>query len=464
MLFEGLNPGPHDSGAIRLDNTSDQPETITDLKVALPRANGEVDFQIWGGYFPLVIPPHKSAIFTQTAPIFPSGGAPPFDTSDFPFLSCAFVLNDGSYNAAAITVTLAGGLSKTLYDTGHILDTGGYDSVCQGNEAQAWHALGTVGNTQSANKLVLSPQQAQVPVNSPLSFTTQAQDASGLPLVNIAVTLNVVSGPNTGVNLQATTDANGNATFSYTSLVVGVDTFQAIVTNATGGSFTSNSTSVTWTSAGTPASTTVFMPTATPVSQVNNGLINPDFETCDLTGWTVVSGNEWNNADVTSFDFAQTGNGQFFNKHGKCHLWGYAAAGDGPQGVLQSSTFTLTGNGQISFLNAGGTDINNLYVALVRAADGVELFKATGYNAETYQRVYWDASAYLGQALYFKVVDAASGSGGHVNLDDIVLSSDSTVPSPTPTQIVTSQPSPTPSPTVLPPTSLTVPGCLDLVP
>jgi sucrose-6-phosphate hydrolase SacC (GH32 family) len=63
----------------------------------------------------------------------------------------------------------------------------------------------------------------------------------------------------------------------------------------------------------------------------------------------------------------------------------------------------------------------------VRASDGAILFRATGSNAETYQRVNWDASAHLGQTLYLRVVDSATGGWGHLNLDDVRL--DGPVPS-----------------------------------
>jgi hypothetical protein len=47
------------------------------------------------------------------------------------------------------------------------------------------------------------------------------------------------------------------------------------------------------------------------------------------------------------------------------------------------------------------------------------LFKATGSDSETFERVYWDASAYLGTECYIKVVDNSTGDWGHINVDDI---------------------------------------------
>jgi hypothetical protein len=53
------------------------------------------------------------------------------------------------------------------------------------------------------------------------------------------------SGPNAGRSGTGTTNVNGVATFSYSSQVVGTDTFRASITN-TVGTITSNPVTVTW--------------------------------------------------------------------------------------------------------------------------------------------------------------------------------------------------------------------------
>src|SRR5262249_57359948 len=60
------------------------------------------------------------------------------------------------------------------------------------------------------------------------------------------VTFKVTSGPNTGKTGQAATDAAGKASFTYASIFAGTDTWQATVTNASGGSLTSNPATVVW--------------------------------------------------------------------------------------------------------------------------------------------------------------------------------------------------------------------------
>ncbi|WP_238590776.1 GH32 C-terminal domain-containing protein [Paenibacillus beijingensis] len=157
----------------------------------------------------------------------------------------------------------------------------------------------------------------------------------------------------------------------------------------------------------------VNVPTQEP--EVTN-ITNPDFEQGDLTGWTTVSGNAFSNADVTSD--TGWGWGGPFNQHGTYHLWNFKDGGDSQVGAIKSTTFTLAGSGWIDFLLGGGNDPDNLYVSLVRASDGAELMKATGFNDEAYTRVYWDASAYLGEQVYIKIVDNATGGWGHINTDD----------------------------------------------
>ncbi|MGO4548512.1 GH32 C-terminal domain-containing protein [Paenibacillus sp. 2TAB23] len=150
-------------------------------------------------------------------------------------------------------------------------------------------------------------------------------------------------------------------------------------------------------------------------------LPNHDFATGDLTDW-ITEGDAFQDLHVS--DVEKFWDEIYFNPSQKIpggyHLWGYneAAGGDSLTGTLKSENFILGGNGRIDFLISGGRDIDRLYVALVRASDGAELFKATATNYEEYQRKIWDASDYIGEELYMKVVDQSSGGFGHINVDD----------------------------------------------
>lgn len=145
-------------------------------------------------------------------------------------------------------------------------------------------------------------------------------------------------------------------------------------------------------------------------------LANHDFETGNLSGWTVVNGTAFTDGDVTS---DTTWWGGSFNQQGTYHYWGHKNGDDTRVGEMKSANFVLGGDGQINLQVAGGQDINNVYVALVRASDNAVLFKETGVNSETYTRRNWDATAYLGETLYIKVIDNATGAWGHINIDDV---------------------------------------------
>jgi sucrose-6-phosphate hydrolase SacC (GH32 family) len=158
-----------------------------------------------------------------------------------------------------------------------------------------------------------------------------------------------------------------------------------------------------------------------PVTAFASGLPNGGFASCDLSGWTIKEGSAFANSGVTR---QTTLNGtDFYGNNrapGACHFAGFLVpGGDAPTGVMESEHFVLGGDGQINFLISGGGDSERLYLALVRASDGKELMKTSGLNFEQYQRTYWDASTLIGETLYLKAVDRASGGWGHLNLDSI---------------------------------------------
>lgn len=144
-------------------------------------------------------------------------------------------------------------------------------------------------------------------------------------------------------------------------------------------------------------------------------VVNGDFESGTLAGWTV-SGSAFRDAVTADAGY---GWGCCFGQQGRFHAWGYRSDRDAGTGTLTSSVFRLGGSGHVSLLVGGGNDPARLYVALVRVSDGAVLMKATGADSESYRRVEWDASAYLGQDLQVRAVDTATGGWGHINLDDV---------------------------------------------
>jgi hypothetical protein len=153
-----------DSGAIMLVNNGTTNLTITGLTATNhPAIGGGALFSIWGSLnFTLL--PGQDAVFTQT-------GSYNFDSSDQPFISngnsptnnCSVGALSSDplcvHNAPALSLIVNGG-TVSLSDTGHVLDTGGYDSVasspCIGgnnannppgncNESLQWRLIGTTG-------------------------------------------------------------------------------------------------------------------------------------------------------------------------------------------------------------------------------------------------------------------------------------------------------------------------------
>jgi hypothetical protein len=146
-LFAGTTAAGPDEGAIRIDNTGVGSITINDISVTLNPGTGPVVIDLWTGILGagFVLPAGHTAIFTATANYN-------FDTSDFPFTdighNCVTSPTPDAncgINAPLVDVTV-GGVLTSFHDTGHVLDTEGYDFASTGaNESFAWRLIGTFG-------------------------------------------------------------------------------------------------------------------------------------------------------------------------------------------------------------------------------------------------------------------------------------------------------------------------------
>src|SRR5437016_452667 len=224
---------PVNAGAIRIDNPGSAPLTVDSLSVDLQRANAQ--FNLWGSF---TIPAGASAVLTQTQ----LGN---FDTSAFSIVACGRPLAAGETRIPRITVTIAG-TPQTFLDTSHVLDTGGFDLSCRGNESLQWRQVGASGIESPGGHLTLGPPSQSGAGGSPLSATAQLTDASGAALANVTVGFTVVSGPNSGQTGKDVTDSQGNARFTYISSSQGTDIIQASVVNASGATIQSSQAAISW--------------------------------------------------------------------------------------------------------------------------------------------------------------------------------------------------------------------------
>lgn len=154
-----------DSGAIMFVNNGTTSLVITGLTETNQPGGSGIVYNPWGA-LSFTLAPGQDAVFTQT-------GSYNFDSSDNPFISNGNSPTNNcsvgslastslcTANAPKVTLTVNGS-PVTLLDTGHVLDTGGYDSVnsspCIGgnnvtggnvpgncNESLQWRLIGTTG-------------------------------------------------------------------------------------------------------------------------------------------------------------------------------------------------------------------------------------------------------------------------------------------------------------------------------
>ena len=118
--------------------------------------------------------------------------------------------------------------------------------------------------------ITLAPPSQTDNTGSSATVTAHVQDDNGNPISGRTVTFKVTSGPNAGTTGTATTNASGNASFSYSSTVTGTDTVEASFVDDTSTTKTSNDVTVTWTTSTTdttPPTCKILSITRTPTMQ-----------------------------------------------------------------------------------------------------------------------------------------------------------------------------------------------------
>jgi hypothetical protein len=153
VTFVG-NASNVDAGAIRIDNTGASSFIITDISVNI---NGTGMGDIWLSSMPITVAPGHILIVTQTTPYnFDTSDVHPITSSGAPCLGLGTDPPQCSVHPT-FTVTFMGGGTATFDDTGHVLDTGGFDlataNPCPNpadpggncNESLNWRLVGTTG-------------------------------------------------------------------------------------------------------------------------------------------------------------------------------------------------------------------------------------------------------------------------------------------------------------------------------
>jgi hypothetical protein len=243
--FEGCAPVSacdYDAGAIRVVNNSGS--TVHVNAIAL-----HLDTCTYTGWPAADLAPGADLIVTQLQSGGAAGCTGPtpnvLDTSDIGPNGSSYAGNcvpNGILPRVDITVD---NVTTTYTDSGQVLNTGGIDGgVCSGNESIQWTVIGHAPCRSSLLSLVPPAQTHQVLTTA--TVTATFTNSCGQPLSNTAVNFSILSGPNAGVTGSGVTNANGQATFSYSSSKLGTDNVRASVTNLAG-SLNSNTVAVTWT-------------------------------------------------------------------------------------------------------------------------------------------------------------------------------------------------------------------------
>ncbi|MDX3457918.1 GH32 C-terminal domain-containing protein [Streptomyces sp. ME02-8801-2C] len=148
------------------------------------------------------------------------------------------------------------------------------------------------------------------------------------------------------------------------------------------------------------------------------GKILADFEGGTYGGWTT-TGDAFGAAPATG---TLPGQQQVSGFQGS-GLVNTFLNGDATTGTLTSPEFTLDKR-YVNFLIGGGNhpvgSANS--TALELLVDGQVVRSATGKDAEALETASWDVGDLTGKKAQIRVVDANTGSWGHINADQIVLS------------------------------------------
>ncbi|MDY0001075.1 MAG: hypothetical protein RBU30_07265 [Polyangia bacterium] len=144
-----------------------------------------------------------------------------------------------------------------------------------------------------------------------------------------------------------------------------------------------------------------------------------DFEEGGLAGWTV-TGTAFGQGPVSGLLWdprRRQAQGLVAGAGGRRWLSSFHG-GDAATGSLVSPAFLLD-RPSLWLRVGGGRDQEKLRVSLV--VEGARVASATGDQSERFRTVTWDVRAHQGKEARLEVEDEATGSWGHLQLDEVWL-------------------------------------------
>ena len=184
----------------------------------------------------------------------------------------------GLTQGESVSIAYLSGMASTNYPLSPLVNADGEQTSITGVEQYQGTYFPTLYTTPSS-----------YPVGQPISFNALVTDATGNPLPNIPVTLNV-----TGANVQqllANTDSTGTATFMYSGLYEGTDSLLAEAFPSGQSGIVSGQASITWTNFPTP-------PPAGSLTFTDDRIYGPDNEQGFIVAATDASGSPVFDANV----------------------------------------------------------------------------------------------------------------------------------------------------------------------
>ncbi|MDG2122101.1 MAG: LamG domain-containing protein [Verrucomicrobiales bacterium] len=179
-----------------------------------------------------------------------------------------------------------------------------------------------------------------------------------------------------------------------------------------------------------------------------------NFESGDLTGWSVVDTTHGDNTVFSSggqpadlpgdnANIAATAEGGHYVR-----TWDGEAGGlgfsDGPTGIIESDEFVIGPEANFEFLVGGGghqfrgdpdapeVDMTAFTLEIeVAPGDWEAVMEASGFSpgdGNLFREGFWDAGQYEGETARLRIYDTHSGGWGHIDVDNVRYS---TIPEPT---------------------------------